>query len=123
MQNTPPNNNSNNPNNPNQRQIRIEFPPNLNASYANAVIIGQTASEIIFDFVQVIPTDMRARVQQRVIMTPASAKSFLQALQQNLEMYETKHGEIKLPPKPQTLADQLFNFTQRSDDDGGKTDE
>lgn len=110
-------NNPNTPNNPNQRQIRIEFPPNLNASYANAVIIGQTGSEIIFDFVQVIPNDMRARVQQRIIMTPSSAKSFLQALQQNLEIYESKHGEIKLPPKPQSLADQLFNFTPRGDDD------
>ncbi|PJF28997.1 MAG: DUF3467 domain-containing protein [Phototrophicales bacterium] len=110
----------NNPNNPNQRQIRIEFPPNLNATYANAVIIGQTGSEIIFDFVQVIPTDMRARVQDRIVMTPASAKSFLQALQQNLEMYEAKHGEIKLPPKPQSLADQLFNFTQRGDDNSNE---
>jgi len=115
-------NNQNNPNN-NQRQIRVEYPQNLDSNYANAVIIGQTTSEIIFDFLQVIPNDMRARVQQRIIMTPTGAKSFLQALQQNLEMYESKHGEIKLPPKPQSLADQLFNFTQRTDDDGGKTDE
>lgn len=117
-------NNPTNPNNPNnQRQIRVEYPQNLDSNYANAVIIGQTTSEIIFDFLQVIPNDMRARVQQRIIMTPTGAKSFLQALQQNLEMYENKHGEIKLPPKPQSLADQLFNFTQRTDDEGGKTDE
>lgn len=108
-----------------KRQIRLEIPKDLNANYANAAIISQTLSEIIMDFTQIVPSDPRARVQSRVIMTPANAKSFLQALQKNIENYETKHGEIKLPPKPPTLADQLFGgvkFTE-SDDEGDEHDD
>lgn len=95
--------------NQNPRQLRLEIPSNLNADYANGVMISQTHSEIIFDFFQVMPNDARARVQRRVIMTPVNAKLFLQALQTNLDRFEEKHGEIPLPPKPPTLADQLFS--------------
>lgn len=110
----------NQPNNP-QRQIRLELPVNLNATYANAVIINQTHSEIIMDFLQVMPNDPRARVQSRIVMTPANAKAFLLALQENLGRFETKNGEIALPPRPVTLADQLFG-TIKPDGDEGSND-
>jgi predicted secreted Zn-dependent protease len=93
---------------PKPQQIRLEIPANLTATYANAAMVSQTHSEIILDFIQVLPNDPRARVQSRIAMTPANAKLFLQALQQNLERFEEKHGEISLPPKPISLADQLF---------------
>ena len=101
---------------PNKRQVRLEIPANLNANYANAVVISQTHSEIIFDFIQVMPNDPRARVQTRVAMTPANAKSMLNALKTNLERFEAKHGEISMPPKPESLADQLFGNVQNDDD-------
>ena len=66
---------------PPNRQVRLEIPANLSATYANAVIVSQTTSEIVLDFLQVMPNDPRARVQQRVVMTPSNAKLFLQALQ------------------------------------------
>jgi hypothetical protein len=91
-----------------QRQLRLEIPNNLNALYANAVIISQTHSEIIMDFIQVMPNDPRARIQSRIAMTPASAKLFLNALSENLTRFEEKHGEINLPPQQLSLADQLF---------------
>lgn len=96
----------NKPNNP--RKLRLELPNNLNATYANAVIVSQTHSEIVMDFIQTMPNDPRARIQSRVVMTPANAKLFLDALKTNLERYEQRHGEISLPPKPTSLADQLF---------------
>jgi hypothetical protein len=89
--------------------LRLEIPANLNAVYANGVVITQTHSEIIFDFAQVMPNDNRARVQTRIAMTPANAKLLMQALQTNLQRFEEKHGEISLPPKPISLADQLFS--------------
>lgn len=110
----------NQPNNP-QRQIRLELPTNLNATYSNAVIISQTHSEIIMDFLQVMPNDPRARVQSRIVMTPANAKAFMLALQENLTRFETKNGEITLPPRPVTLADQLFGAV-KPDGDEGSTD-
>lgn len=104
------------------RRLRLEIPANLSAAYANGVIITQNAGEILLDFVQVLPHDQRARVQSRVVMTPASAKALLRALTQNLELYEQKHGEIQLPPQPASLADQLFGSVKPEDskekDDG-----
>lgn len=113
-----------NPKNP-QRQIRLELPGNLSAVYANGAIINQTHSEIIMDFVQVLPNDPRARVQARIVFTPANAKSFLNALKENLDLYEQKNGEIKLPPKPVSLADQLFSSLRPDEggDSGGDTPE
>lgn len=105
------------PNNPQQRQLRLNVPPTLNATYSNAVVISQTTSEIIFDFVQIIPTDQQAKVQSRIIMTPANAKMFLRALEQNLGKFEEKFGEISVPPIPPTLADQLFGGLKSPDDD------
>ncbi|GAB4514340.1 MAG: hypothetical protein OHK0046_16300 [Anaerolineae bacterium] len=107
------------PPNPN-RQIRLEIPKDLTALYSNAAIISQTHSEIIIDFTQIMPNDPRARVLSRVAMTPANAKSFLQALQKNLENFEARHGEIKLPPRPTSLADQLFSNLRPEDDDNNE---
>ncbi len=91
-----------------QRKLNLEIPANLTAIYSNAVIISQTHSEIIFDFVQIMPNDPRARVQSRIAMTPANAKMFLKALGVNLDRFEQIHGEITLPLGAPTLADQLF---------------
>lgn len=93
---------------PPNRQMRLEIPANLSATYANAAIVSQTTSEIVLDFLQVMPNDPRARVQTRVVMTPTNAKLFLKALETNLTRYEEKHGEIVVPPQPGSLADQLF---------------
>jgi hypothetical protein len=101
---------------PPQRQLRLELPANLSAVYSNAVIISQTNTEIVLDFLQIMPNDPRARVQTRVVMTPASAKSFLRALEQNLARYEEKHGEIPMPPQPTSLADQLFGGIRPPDE-------
>ncbi|MFW5691029.1 MAG: DUF3467 domain-containing protein [Chloroflexota bacterium] len=120
MQNQPPNSGADGQGG--RRQIRLEIPSNLNATYANAVVISQTHSEIIMDFVQLLPNDPRARVQQRIVMTPANAKSFLQALEKNLSMYENKHGEISMPARPSSLADQLFSNLRQGDDEDSDDD-
>jgi len=109
-----------NPPNPQQnrpRQVRLEIPAKLEATYANGVVISQTHSEIVMDFAQILPNNPQARVQARVVMTPANAKAFLGALQRNIDNFEKKHGEISMPPQPQTLADQLFNAIKPEDDD------
>ena len=93
---------------PVNRQIRLEIPNNLTAIYANAAIVNQTTSEIIIDFLQILPNDPRARVQSRVVMTPTNAKLFLKALETNLARFEEHYGEIIIPPQSGTLADQLF---------------
>lgn len=97
------------------------MPPNPSATYANMVMISHTQFEVILDFIQVISHDPRARVQQRIVMTPAHAKMFLNALAENLTRYENANGEIKLPP---SLAEQLFKGIQPMQPaDEGETDE
>ncbi|MBI1257105.1 MAG: DUF3467 domain-containing protein [Chloroflexi bacterium] len=93
---------------PNNRSLRLEIPPNLTAIYSNAAIVNQTTSEIIIDFLQILPNDPRARVQSRVVMTPTNAKLFLKALETNLARFEEHYGEIVVPPQNGSLADQLF---------------
>ncbi|MEP7293622.1 MAG: DUF3467 domain-containing protein [Chloroflexota bacterium] len=98
------------------RQIRLEIPANLSATYSNAVIVSQTTSEIVLDFLQIMPNDPRARTQSRVVMTPTNAKLFLKALENNLSRYEEKNGEIVVPHQPGTLADQLFGTIKPEDE-------
>ena len=102
---------------PEKRQIRLELPSTLSATYSNAVIVSQTTSEIVFDFLQIMPNDPRARAQTRVVMTPTNAKLFLKALENNLSRYEEKNGEIVVPQQSSTLADQLFGTIKPADDE------
>jgi hypothetical protein len=102
------------PNEP--RKVKLEIPANLIPTYANAVVINQTHSEIIMDMVQIMPNDPRARVVSRIVMTPANAKSFLKALGVNLDHFERTHGEIILPSQPVSLADQLFGGLKPEDE-------
>jgi hypothetical protein len=93
---------------PTQRNIKLEMPADPSGTYANTVMISHNKTEVFLDFIQMISHDARARVQQRIIMNPTSAKSFLKALQENLDKYEASFGEIEVPQRPPTLADQLF---------------
>ncbi|NDJ61995.1 MAG: DUF3467 domain-containing protein [Chloroflexi bacterium] len=106
------------PQRPQNRQLRLELPNELDATYANAAIVSQTASEIVMDFVLVMPNDPRARVRSRVVMNPVNAKLFLRALETNLARFEEKHGEINVPPQSSSLADQLFGGVPPQADDG-----
>jgi hypothetical protein len=90
------------------RSLRLEIPTNLAATYANATMVTQTHSELVLDFMQLLPNDPRARVLQRIILTPATAKLLLTALTEQVTRFEAKHGEIELPEQPISLADRLF---------------
>lgn len=105
-----------------KRQIKLELPKDPSATYANMVMIGHTQNEVIFDFIQVIPNDPRARVQKRIVMTPAHAKMFLRALDENIRRFENKHGEIEIPARPQSLADQLFRNINPATGEATETD-
>lgn len=112
------------PQNPNPaRRLQLELPSNLNAIYSNAVVISQMHSEIVMDFVQILPNDPRARVQSRIVMTPANAKLFLQALGTNLTRFESINGEIKLPVQGTSLAEQLFGHIKPDENKEGSEGE
>jgi hypothetical protein len=65
--------------------------------YSNLVFIAHSPSEVILDFARAMPGLVKPRVFARIIMTPAHAKSLLQALEQNLGNYEKSFGAIAMP--------------------------
>jgi hypothetical protein len=100
---------------PKPRRLNLEIPGDLAATYANFAIITHSPWEVFLDFAQILPNVPKARVQVRIVLSPTSAKMLLRALQDNVTRYEKQHGEIKLPPRPQSLADQLFRSIRPSD--------
>ncbi len=84
---------------PQRRQIQIELPPDLEATYANFALITHSPSEVIIDFARALPNVPKAKVYARVILTPMNAKLLYQALGDNLKRFEDSYGEIKTPQK------------------------
>ena len=73
------------PQQPSRRiQVKVEVPANLDATYANFVVITHSPSEIILDFAQILPQKPKARIQTRVVMTPLNAKLLHRALGENI---------------------------------------
>lgn len=106
------------PQQPVQRRFNLEIPADLAATYANFAIITHSPWEVFLDFAQILPNVPKARVQARLVLTPTNAKMLLTALQDNIARYEDQHGEIKVPSRPQTLADQLFGAIRPLDESG-----
>ncbi|MCX8113228.1 MAG: DUF3467 domain-containing protein [Bacteroidia bacterium] len=62
--------------------------------YSNLAIISHTPSEFVIDFLQVLPGLPKARVRSRIILSPYHYKRLLLAMQDNLQKYESRFGEI-----------------------------
>lgn len=93
---------------PQSRRVKVEIPPDLDATYANLAVISHSPSEIIIDFARALPNTPKAKVHARIVTTPLHAKLLLRALKENLERYESKFGEIQLPSGGGDLARQFF---------------
>ncbi|HUO84092.1 MAG TPA: DUF3467 domain-containing protein, partial [Thermoanaerobaculia bacterium] len=62
-------------------------------------------SEFVIDLGRIVPGRNDVKIYSRVITTPLHAKQLLQALAQNVSMYEQKFGEIRVePPPPASFA-------------------
>lgn len=77
-------------------QINIELTPDqAEGTYSNLAIISHSQAEFIIDFTRVMPGTQKAKVQSRIIMTPAHAKMLSKALAENIAKFENQNGEIK----------------------------
>jgi hypothetical protein len=101
---------------PDPRRVNLEIPADLPAVYANFVIITHSPWEVFLDFAQILPNLPKARVRTRLVLTPANAKMLLRALNENIDRYEAKHGEINVPSSQSSLADQLFGTIRPNDE-------
>ena len=82
----------------NMQQINIELDADVSSrEYANFVVVTHSPAEFVLDFTRILPGVPKAKVHSRIIMAPPHAKTFLKALNDNVNKFESKHGEIKLP--------------------------
>jgi len=101
---------------PKGQQINIELgEKEAEGVYSNLAIITHSNAEFVIDFTRVMPGVKKAKVQSRVIMTPQHAKLLLNALKDNIEKFEKRHGEIKSQSGPQ--QSDSFGFQQPSGKD------
>lgn len=70
----------------------------LSGSYANAVMIGHTASEFSFDFITTFFP--RSAVSSRVYMSAGNVPRFLSSITHAFEQFQRKFGQQPLPPQP-----------------------
>src|SRR5206468_6935231 len=64
--------------------------------YINFANIIHSPSEFVVDLGRIVPGRQDVKVYSRVIMTPLHAKQLLEALAQNISIFEQKFGEIRI---------------------------
>lgn len=79
-------------------QIDIELSEEVaDGTYSNLAIISHSNSEFIVDFIRMMPGTPKAKVKQRIILSPQHAKRLMFALGDNITKYEENFGEIESP--------------------------
>lgn len=82
---------------PGAQQINIELgEKEAEGIYSNLAIITHSPAEFVIDFTRVLPGIPKAKVLARMIMTAQHAKLLMHALEDNINKYENKFGEIKI---------------------------
>lgn len=83
--------------NPQQQQtIRITLDDQTaQGEYVNFANIIHSQAEFVIDLGRVVPGRPDVKIYSRVILTPLHAKQFLEALAQNVTIFEQKFGEIR----------------------------
>lgn len=98
-----------------ENQLNIELSEDVALGvYSNFSIITHSPSEVVCDFIQMMPGMPKGKVRTRVLMTPQNAKRFLHALKDNIQKFEQHFGPIDdsdhpgMPPMnfgtPSTMA-------------------
>ena len=82
-----------------EQEIKISISDEIaGGAYSNLAVISHNENEFIMDFIFAHPPT--GKLNARIIMSPAHAKRFLQALQENVGIYEKVVGPIKAAPEP-----------------------
>jgi len=74
----------------------------LKGVYSNAAQIAHTKEEFVIDFAVALPP--QAIVTSRVIVSPGHFKRMLQAMSNNLGLYEKAFGSIDVAEEPQGIG-------------------
>ena len=80
------------------QQFPVELPDEIaEGIYSNLMFITYSPSEFVLDFARALPGGRKGKVYARVVMTPQHAKALSELLSKNVDVFEEKHGTIKLP--------------------------
>ena len=83
-----------------KKQLKIEIDESVGqGEYVNFAIVTHSAAEFVLDFIRILPGLNKSKVKSRIVISPMHAKTFLKALQDNIDKYEKKFGEIKVLKK------------------------
>ena len=89
-----------------KKQLKIEIDESVGqGEYVNFAIVTHSAAEFVLDFIRILPGLTKSKVRSRVVISPMHAKTFLKALQDNIDKYEKKFGEIKVIKNKQAVPD------------------
>lgn len=83
--------------------IKVEVPPEVKAHPVNFMYVTHTPYDFTIDFAHIVPTgdaEPRARVSDRVVISPAFVHRLVQTLMVNIEKYEATFGPIVSPSVP-----------------------
>ena len=84
-----------------EQKINIELDEaTAEGIYSNLAIINHSVSELIVDFISMMPGAPKATVKSRIILTPQHAKRLQKALSENIQRFENANGEIQFNEQP-----------------------
>jgi hypothetical protein len=82
-------------------QLQIELDKETSkGEYSNFAIVTHSPAEFVMDFAQLLPGMPKANVRSRIVMAPTHAKTLMRILQDNIQKFEAKYGEIKTLKQP-----------------------
>ncbi len=97
-----------------KQQLQVTIDDSVSqGKYINFANIIHSPSEFVLDLGRIVPGKTDVRIHERIIMTPLHAKQLLQALAQNIGLYEQKFGEIRMDFGPAGAA-QTFDPNEPS---------
>lgn len=97
-----------------RRDVEVDLGESIaQGNYANLVIISHSPTEFILDFASILPGMPKAKVNNRVVVTPEHAKRLFRSLQDNIARYESSYGpiaDLESAIERQQAQDQLSLF-------------
>lgn len=82
-----------------QQELEIKVDEEkLEGNYSNLMRVSHTKEEFVLDFI--LATPPQGVLNSRVIMSPGHVKRLIKALQENLNKYEEKFGDIEEADSP-----------------------
>ncbi len=72
--------------------------------YSNLAAIRHTKEEFIFDFAFIFPDGPMGKLVSRIIVSPAHAKRFMEALVANVRRYEENFGPLVPADAPPSVG-------------------